>query len=178
MLRSRRRPSAAPGRTRAAPGVGSGQAWRAVIVGGMRRDREAFLQGGSATDGRRAVIVDGMNVIGSRPDGWWRDRAGAMRRLAGELTGVVRDGAEAWTVVFDGRPVALPRTPDLTVRFAGRGGPDAADDVIVEMTAQHRRAGRAVLVFTSDRGLRSRVSGQGAAVEGVSALRRRLAQNR
>ena len=50
------------------------------------------------------LVVDGMNVIGSRPDGWWRDREAASRRLVDRLERLVRaDGAEV-TVVFDGHP--------------------------------------------------------------------------
>ena len=50
------------------------------------------------------LVVDGMNVIGSRPDGWWRDREAASRRVVGRRERLVRaDGAEV-TVVFDGHP--------------------------------------------------------------------------
>jgi len=38
------------------------------------------------------VIVDGANVVGSRPDGWWRDRAGAARKLAGKLSAALTTG--------------------------------------------------------------------------------------
>ena len=50
-------------------------------------------------------IVDGMNVIGTRPDGWWRDRDGVVRRLAGRLAAYSLETGEAVTIVFDGRPV-------------------------------------------------------------------------
>ncbi len=52
-------------------------------------------------------IVDGMNVIGSRPDGWWRDRRGAMERLVRELESL--DGEVA--VVFDGKPFEIDKRP-------------------------------------------------------------------
>jgi len=39
------------------------------------------------------LIVDGANVVGSRPDGWWRDRAGAAVRLYDELAGLAERGA-------------------------------------------------------------------------------------
>jgi 8-oxo-dGTP diphosphatase len=39
-----------------------------------------------------ALIVDGANVMGSRADGWWRDRAGAMARLHGELAALAAHG--------------------------------------------------------------------------------------
>lgn len=38
------------------------------------------------------LIVDGANVMGSRADGWWRDRAGAMARLHGELAALAARG--------------------------------------------------------------------------------------
>jgi hypothetical protein len=77
-------------------------------------------------------IVDGMNVIGSRPDGWWRDRPGAMRSLAEELSEWA-DGRDV-AVVFDGRPFDL-QVPGVDVSFASRRGPNAADDDIVRMVA-------------------------------------------
>src|SRR4051794_7041159 len=71
-------------------------------IRGLRATKQARRHkcagGGSqgARDGRRRrgaptlrsvprYLVDGMNVIGSRPDGWWRDRGGAMRRLVADL---------------------------------------------------------------------------------------------
>ena len=48
------------------------------------------------------VFVDGNNVMGSHPDGWWRDRAGAARRLVAEIIPLVLGHGGAWTIVFDG----------------------------------------------------------------------------
>ena len=73
-------------------------------------------------------IVDGMNVIGSRPNGWWRDRPGAMRALVEELEAFAERGGEAVTVVFDGRPFDL-HSGSVDVMFASRRGvygPDRA----------------------------------------------------
>jgi predicted RNA-binding protein with PIN domain len=55
-------------------------------------------------------LVDGMNVIGSRPDGWWRDRPGAMNKLVERLRMHVAASGDEMTVVFDGRkfPGAAP----------------------------------------------------------------------
>ena len=50
------------------------------------------------------VFVDGNNVMGSRPDGWWRDRSGAARRLIAELDPVARRCGGEWMIVFDGLP--------------------------------------------------------------------------
>ena len=48
------------------------------------------------------VFVDGNNVMGSRPDGWWRNRAEAARRLIAEITPLALDHGGVWTIVFDG----------------------------------------------------------------------------
>ena len=57
----------------------------------------------------RGSLVDGNNVIGSRPDGWWRDRPGAARRLVAELQALAARTGDHITVVFDGRPAPGPR---------------------------------------------------------------------
>jgi hypothetical protein len=113
-------------------------------------------------------VVDGMNVIGSRPDGWWRDRRAAMRRLVDELGRL----ADPVTVVLDGRPFDLDGGP-VEVRFASRRGPDAADDDIAALVAADPDPGD-LRVVTSDSALESRVRAHGAAVEGAGSFRRRL----
>ena len=113
-------------------------------------------------------IVDGMNVIGSRPDGWWRDRRGAMRRLVEELEAL--DGEVA--VVFDGRPFDLA-SDRAEVVFASRQGRNAADDDIAARVAADPDPGSLVVV-TSDADLERRVREHGSGVEGAGAFRRRL----
>jgi predicted RNA-binding protein with PIN domain len=113
-------------------------------------------------------LVDGMNVIGSRPDGWWRDRPAAMRRLVGELEAL--DGEVA--VVFDGKPFDLV-SDRVEVIFASRRGPNAADDDIAARVAADPDPG-SLTVATSDADLERRVREQGARVEGAGAFRRRL----
>lgn len=122
-------------------------------------------------------LVDGMNLIGSRPDGWWLDRAGARRRLVAQLEALRRQpDVESVAVVFDG-----PDAPDevvaghragIEVSFAGTG-PDAADRLIAATVAGSSDPGRLVVV-TSDRALVAAVRAAGAAVVGTSAFRRRL----
>ncbi len=122
------------------------------------------------------LIVDAMNVIGSRPTGWWRDRPGAIRRFVAELAEYARRTDTGVTVVIDGRPISgLPAGDheDVEVVYASRRGPNAADDRIVELVdADHNPS--ALCVITSDRELRRRVSVLGAKVEGAGWLLRRL----
>ena len=117
-------------------------------------------------------IVDGMNVIGSRPTGWWRDRPGAMRALVEELDAFAgREGGEI-TVVFDGRPFDLEGRL-VGVLFASRNGPNAADDDIAALVASDA-APATLSVVTSDSDLARRVREGGAAVVGAGEFRRRL----
>jgi uncharacterized protein YaiI (UPF0178 family) len=111
-------------------------------------------------------IVDGMNVIGARPTGWWRDRPRAMRELVDELRGL----GEPVTVVFDGEPFDLSDQA-VEVRFAMRRGRDAADDDIVALVADAEEPPR---VVTSDAQLAARVRAHGAEVVGAGAFRARL----
>ena len=117
-------------------------------------------------------IVDGMNVIGSRPDGWWRDRRGAMRSLAEEL-GRWAEGRSV-AVVFDGAPFDLD-VDGVDVLFASRRGRNAADDDIVRMV-EADAAPEQLLVATSDNDLAGRVRELGAEVVGARTLRRMLDQ--
>jgi len=113
--------------------------------------------------------------VGSRPDGWWRDRPGAFRRLVDELGALVVAGDEV-TVVFDGPPApGLPSGDHggVAVRWAARRGRDAADDAVVAAVAADPEPGSRVVV-TSDRGLAERVQALGAPVVGAGAFRRRL----
>jgi uncharacterized protein YaiI (UPF0178 family) len=112
-------------------------------------------------------LVDGMNVIGSRPNGWWRDRRGAMRALVAQLDRLAATLDQPLTVVLDGRPFDL-RGERVDVRFASRAGRNAADDDLAEL------AGEGDTVVTSDRELAGRVRARGAEVIGVRAFRERL----
>jgi predicted RNA-binding protein with PIN domain len=110
------------------------------------------------------LIVDGNNVMGSRPDGWWRDRAGAARRLVEQIGDWAADDV---LVVFDGRaPDGFPHPPRVEVRFAERSGRDAADDVIAALVAEDA-APATLRVVTSDAGLARRVREHGAEVTGA-----------
>ena len=119
------------------------------------------------------LIVDGMNVIGSRPDGWWRDRRGAMEALVGRLGALVEAEGGAVTVVFDGRPFDVAAPDGVEVLFASRRGADAADDDIVALVAQ-ADAPSGLRVVTSDDDLAGRVRALGAEVVAAGAFRGRL----
>jgi rRNA-processing protein FCF1 len=112
-------------------------------------------------------LVDGMNVIGSRPSGWWRDRPRAMRELVDELHGL----GEPVTVVFDGEPFEIDADDEVDVRFARRRGRNAADDDIVALVAESAEPLR---VVTSDSELAERVREHGAEVVGAGTFRGRL----
>lgn len=122
------------------------------------------------------LIVDGMNVIGSRPDGWWRDRDGAVHNLLVRLQQLHAASGEAIQLVLDGKP--LPDLPEgeqggVDVRYAQRGGPNAADDRIAELVGDDDHP-ETLTVVTADRDLQQRVRALGANVERPSALLRRL----
>jgi uncharacterized protein YaiI (UPF0178 family) len=116
-------------------------------------------------------VVDGMNVIGSRPTGWWRDRQGAMANFVAELERYATATGEDVTVVLDSRPFELDPT-GVEVRFASPGR-DAADDAIVALLAADPDPSSLVVV-TSDKGLAARVRELGATVMPAGELRRAL----
>lgn len=102
-----------------------------------------------------------MNVIGSRPDGWWRDREAAMRRLVGQLERWAAEGSDQVTVVFEGPPSDPIGCHAVEVAHPPRARPDAADDEIVRRVEGDPRPA-AIRVVTSDRRLAERVRAAGA----------------
>ena len=109
------------------------------------------------------LLVDAANVVGARPDGWWRDRAGATERLLGRL------------VALPGRTVPAPGGADVTVTgvvavvegqartAAAPDGvlvvraPGSGDDALAATAAELAAGGEPLLVVTADRGLRARL---------------------
>ncbi len=122
--------------------------------------------------------MDGNNVMGSRPDGWWRNRGRAMQRLVDQLAAYSARAGGEWTVVFDGRPrgLVVAERSSLRVAYARRGGRDAADDRIVEMAGELASRPDAV-VYTSDRWLRERLRTLGVRVKGAGALLREISES-
>jgi hypothetical protein len=118
-------------------------------------------------------MIDASNVIGSRPDGWWRDREGAARRLLADLRRFAESGEDV-TVVLDAGPREWAgRDGRLEVAIAPRPGRDAADDEIARRLAADPDPA-SIRVVTSDSGLAARARERGASVEGAGAFRRRL----
>jgi predicted RNA-binding protein with PIN domain len=117
-------------------------------------------------------VVDGMNVVGSRPDGWWRDRRRAMRELIERLESFAEATGDEVAVVFDGRPFELEGGGRVEVGFAP-GGRNAADDAIAEWVAADADPG-SITVVSSDAELGDRVRASGAGVAPAGAFRRRL----
>ncbi|PBC60432.1 NTP pyrophosphohydrolase [Streptomyces sp. Tue6028] len=114
------------------------------------------------------VIVDGANVVGSVPDGWWRDRRGAAERLRDRLA---RDGLPGHggpvelVLVVEGAAKAVESVPGVRVVAA----PGSGDDTVVGLVAG--ATDRTCLVVTADRELRGRVTALGAGTTGPRAVR-------
>lgn len=118
------------------------------------------------------IVVDAANVVGSRPDGWWKDRAGAARRLVEAIVSAVSDGSlePPLVVVLEGAAragVPTGRAADgvEVVHADGEG-----DDTIVDVVSGADAADELVVV-TADRDLSSRTSSIGAVVRGPRWLR-------
>ncbi|WEV77276.1 hypothetical protein O9K63_11820 [Janibacter cremeus] len=119
------------------------------------------------------VVVDAANCVGSVPDGWWRDRAGATRWLRDSIA---PDGlrqtlhlteAPEVVLVVEGRARGVESTEAVHVVDA----PGSGDDAIVEVVEQLTDRGASVVVVTADRGLRARVAELGARTVGPRTVR-------
>ena len=128
---------------------------------------------------RPVIVVDVANVMGSVPDGWWKDRAGAAARLLARiaLLGEAGLAAEAlelaghmwfpeWVAVVEGQARSVDAVTGVEVVRAEASG----DDAIVAAAERLVARGRTVTVVTSDRGLAERVTDAGAAVRGARWL--------
>ncbi|OBG12047.1 RNA-binding protein [Mycolicibacterium celeriflavum] len=114
-------------------------------------------------------IVDGMNVIGSRPDGWWRDRHRAMVTLVERLERWQPCGDDV-TVVFERPPKPPIVSSVITVAHAPHPAANSADDEIVRLVNADARPAD-IRVATSDRALAERVRAAGASVYPAERLR-------
>jgi len=115
-------------------------------------------------------VIDGMNVIGTRPDAWWRDRHAAMVRLVDMLERWAAEDGEDVTVVFEQPPRPPIHSTVIVVAHAPRPRRDSADDEIVRLLADAPSPGT-VRVVTSDSWLADRVRALGASVEPAAPFR-------
>ncbi len=118
-------------------------------------------------------LVDGMNVIGSRPDAWWRDRHGAMVRLVDMLERWAAESGEDVTVVFEKPPSPPISSTVVEVAHAPRARRHSADDEIVRRVQADPHP-EAIRVVTSDRWLADQARAAGATVLAADAFRRLL----
>jgi hypothetical protein len=112
----------------------------------------------------QVLIVDGANVVGSRPDGWWRDRAGAARRLHARLSATALPQDEV-VLVLEGDARRGRRSGQQgAVRTVHAERSGSGDDAIVDEVVRQVAVGdgRGVLVVTADRQLRDRIETAGA----------------
>ncbi|CAN5821845.1 hypothetical protein BH20ACT6_BH20ACT6_00950 [soil metagenome] len=114
------------------------------------------------------LVVDVANVLGSRPDGWWRDRRGMTTNLL-RLLALTDLGAPRVLVVLEGQGRGAEVPPALEAVIA----PGSGDDALVDRVVEEVSVGRLVRVVTSDRGLRARLP-PGVEVMDAGSLRRRL----
>jgi hypothetical protein len=125
--------------------------------------------------GTPLLVVDAANVMGARPDGWWRDRAGAVRRLLPALSRGLADDESDVVLVLEGaaRKGADAGVVDgVQVVHAPQSGDDQIVDIVSAATGPD--GARPVTVVTADRGLRDRVTALGADTMGPRTLWDRL----
>ncbi len=128
---------------------------------------------------RPAIVVDAANVVGSVPDGWWRDRPGAATRLLERIAGLADRGVRAdeldlpedvwfpeWSVVVEGAAREVAARDEVRVVRA----PGSGDDTIAATARELVDHGRSVTVVTSDRELSRRATDAGASVRGTRWL--------
>lgn len=138
------------------------------------------------------IVVDAANVVGSVPNGWWKDRQGATQKLIDRLVPLVAAGlpadrlsldAATWhasmDVIVEGgargaqvtpSPAAADSTPRPCGELSVVDSSGSGDDAIVSRTQQRLSMGAQVIVVTSDRELRARVAALGANYQGVNWL--------
>jgi len=111
-----------------------------------------------------------MNVIGSRPDGWWKDRGGAMVALVASLDRWASTQGDEVTVVFERPPKSTIGSSVIWVAYAPKAAANSADDEIVRMVAADAQP-REIRVVTSDKDLTNRVTSLGASTYPSASFR-------
>jgi predicted RNA-binding protein with PIN domain len=120
------------------------------------------------TVGNVRWIVDAMNVIGTRPDGWWKDRRRARVRLVGKLDRWATAHGQVVAVVFE-HPTSI-RSSAIAIHHAPKAAANSADDEIVRLVCADDRP-EEINVVTSDATLTERVRGAGAVVYPAAKFR-------
>jgi predicted RNA-binding protein with PIN domain len=118
-------------------------------------------------------LIDGMNVIGTRPDDWWKDRHAAMLRLVDLLERWAASNGEDVIVVFEQPPSPPISSTVIEVAHAPRPRRDSADDEIIRRVRADREPG-AIRVVTSDNWLSDRVHAIGATVHPARSFREQI----
>jgi predicted RNA-binding protein with PIN domain len=118
-------------------------------------------------------VIDGMNVIGTRPDAWWKDRHAAMVGLVDLLERWAASSGDEVIVVFEQPPSPPISSTVIEVAHAPRARRDSADDEIVRRLAAESEPGE-IRVVTSDNWLADRVHAAGATVQPAEPFRRQL----
>ena len=118
-------------------------------------------------------IVDGMNVIGTRPDGWWKDRDSAMRHLVDRLERWVATTGHDVTVVFERKPNPPLNSTVINVAHAPKPGPNSGDNEIIRILKEDPDPAE-IRVITSDNLLAHRAYALGAFVEPSASFRDRI----
>jgi hypothetical protein len=118
-------------------------------------------------------VNDAQHVIGARPDGWWRDRDGAIVRLVGQVDRWAADGEERVTVMLERRSRGRLEAERAEIAWATVGGPDGADREILARLPDWL-AEDEVVVVTSDRALARKALDLGAEVEPARPFRAEL----
>jgi uncharacterized protein YaiI (UPF0178 family) len=118
-------------------------------------------------------VVDAMNVIGSRPDGWWRDRGRATRRLVAAVERWAEDGEGRVTVMLEHEPREPLVAERVEIAWASSGGANAADREILARLPGWL-AEDEVVVVTSDRDLATKARAAGAEVVSSRPFRAEL----
>lgn len=132
------------------------------------------MSNGDPAEAAPLLVVDAANVVGSVPDGWWRDRAGAAERLRDALVPVATGGLAGLppplevVLVVEGVAREVPSVPGVRVVAA----PGSGDDEVVALV-RAAAPGRRTAVVTADRGLAVRVRAAGAEVVGPRSVPRR-----
>ncbi len=111
--------------------------------------------------------MDGANVVGSRPDGWWRDRVGAAARLMDRISESVGAGriTDQVVLVLEGRARDAGGAGGDNGRMRVVRAPGSGDDAIVRVVSEESAPGQTITVVTADRGLIERVRRLGAEVQ-------------